>query len=639
MKTVISLYLLLLLPSMLSAQCVPGQVTQVISLGSGYYELVFEIQEPTNYIMIDHWFGFPGVGGTGGNVAQFETEGWQPYHLLIYWADPADPTTTVCTSGLSDDIYIPCYMVEAEWSPGVLSEDGTGALFNIVATGGNGDFTFSYQANADYVVMANNMVYVPFTEEPYAFLEFQATDTEGCQSSWRGMALENPNLQCHLTADWYVENQILYGQFEVMIGQNPISYPVVEWDFGDGSQDLCYECTQNVWIPLHTYSAEGDYQVCVISLDDFEDSCPDTVCQSISVGPLSTVCPTVVNPIPEYVGSDGYMMDIAWSEELAVEPLFTVSAVDDVFPSPYFLGFDTAGFHEICLTIDWSSIGDASLLQCPADTCMSVMFDCPYFFPVIASADWNMEGTQMTFWPYCTSTNGGCSYAWNTNNDYVENANGSITIQAFSNGIIEGYVLAMDAMQCISDTTSFFYEVPVPDCNFVVNYAQYGDTVVVYFDLNANNSIVPDAPVVCDWGNGATTSNNLQGLWSSSLWYIYPEPGQYTLCVTTDETQFDMCEAYYCFNVNIEGSGVNVNEIISAPWMVYPNPSSGLLQAHASVGDRIQILDAQGRLLHQEYVQTTGLWSAEMDLPGGIYFVQRAQLNGVQTCRWVVHKE
>lgn len=635
MKTFFHLITFLLVGHMAYAQCVPGQVTEVIPLGGGIYQLEFEVDEPTSYIMIDYWFYFPGSGGTGNNVWSFETEGWHPYHLTIYWADPADPTTTVCTSGLSDDIYIPCDMVEAQWSDGVLSEDGLGVYFDIAAEGGNGDFTFSYQSNADYEVLPNNVVYVAFSDEPYASLEFQATDSEGCQSNWMGVGEENPNLICHLEADWYVEEDVLYGQFELLIGDNPIYYPVVDWHFGDGENSICYECPQNVYTALHTYMEPGTYDVCVYSLDDFEDSCPDTVCQSVVVGQPVVVCPTIQNITPQYLGSEGYALDVMWSSSMTNIPDMDVTSIDDVNNDPNVFAFDSTGTHEICISIDWSTALVADYLNCPTDTCIEVVFDCANFDAIIYLTYWDWSGTILSVFYDCTSTNMGCTYVWDTENTALDNEFDFMMFEG--NPDVQGSFFAIDALQCVSDTVFFFYEAPIQECDVVLNYTVLDSTVNMEFELIADGEQIPNVPMVVYWVDDDNSVTYLEGNWTNAANISFAANGAYAICVHTAET-FTACEAVTCVNVEIDYFVSVEEETMTRPWIVYPNPSTGWINVQCEAGDLLRILDAQGRLVLREQIRTTGTWSKLLDLDAGIYQIQRLNNTDTQSCSLIIQE-
>ena len=93
-----------------------------------------------------------------------------------------------------------------------------------------------------------------------------------------------------------------------------------------------------------------------------------------------------------------------------------------------------------------------------------------------------------------------------------------------------------------------------------------------------------------DYGNGHTTDERHPEP------YIYPEPGTYTLTLTTENY---CCTNSYSIEVEVEGT-VGTEELAVRPFSVHPNPAADYLTLESHNGAEMiySLLEAGGREIY-----------------------------------------
>ncbi|MFK7907334.1 MAG: PKD domain-containing protein [Chitinophagales bacterium] len=84
-------------------------------------------------------------------------------------------------------------------------------------------------------------------------------------------------------------------------GNNPDGINSWAWDFGDDNTST----DQN---PIHTYTAEGVYTVCLTVTND--DECTSTNCQDVNVGDVAIDCTTITNGTSPYGADDSIFLQV-----------------------------------------------------------------------------------------------------------------------------------------------------------------------------------------------------------------------------------------------------------------------------------------------------------------------------------------
>jgi hypothetical protein len=167
-----------------------------------------------------------------------------------------------------------------------------------------------------------------------------------------------------------------------------------------------------------------------------------------------------------------------------------------------------------------------------------------------------------------------------------------------------------------------------------------GDTVDLYVSLK-NVGGAPAQSIRWDYRVGENTigSDSLIGLGADEVQtrffdnYIFPATGSYTFCIYADAVADESNSANnsFCRNISVSGATALSEADILDRFVVYPNPSSGLLNVEmvykTAPGDYVlQLINVFGQVVHvQKETLLAGKMNTTLDLRGlssGHYYLK-----------------
>jgi PKD repeat protein len=436
--------------------------------------------------------------------------------------------------------------------------------------------------------------------------------SQNCSDTWCDSVLVGtpPPGPCVANFSYQQTNGIVY--FYGYNASPGASFSSWNWTFGDGSAGL----GQN---PVHTYTANGIYTVCLIGSNFL---CSDTICTTV-----------VVNT----AGSAGCDASFSVYDSAGVHYFFpnVISSNINYFwdfgdntSSTSAIGvhqYNGTGFYLACLTVTDSSLG------CTATSCDTVVIGgnpipCQAYFSYSTDSLGNVQF-------YNASTGNYSNVLWSL-------GDGTSSTQLNPNHAYSG---TGPYIACLT----IFGNNPSNACQ-----SSFCDTI--YPGLNAN-SCVPvfyTFPDSSSFGNGnmnfalMNTCANTTYVWSfgdgttitttssaPAPIHQYPATGWYNVCVTatTPTNTYNYCNQIYAFR-----GATGLNSIDRLEASVFPNPASlnAIVRFEAAGQTTLDVLSLEGRLV---YTQNAGSLSGEVQLPldistleNGVYFVRlrSGELNG-----------
>ncbi|MBI2280282.1 MAG: PKD domain-containing protein [Bacteroidetes bacterium] len=327
-------------------------------------------------------------------------------------------------------------------------------------------------------------------------------------------------------------------------GTNQNSY---QWSFGDGG----FSYIEN---PLHTFTANGTYQVC-ITAGDSTNGCYDDVCQSITViGVSNPSCNYTVEAQKQQTNNYTFFTNQSSGT------IYTLDFGDgNTSSSSYQWGwnhtYSNSGTYYYCLTID----------SCPP-VCDSVVIDvCDYYISAYVDSlsvvhfSSNAPYPASYFWDFGdgnTSTSASPNYTYSAPGTYY-------------------YCLTVDSCPTVCDS------IVVPSCNV---YAWFN----TYNFGNGNYSFYN--------GSGGSALNGLSFFWNfgdgnTSTTYdanhTYTTNGTYVVVLAAmDSTVYGTCMDYYTATITITDAGNPVT--CNAAFVMYTDSSyNGVMVVNSSTGSNL----------------------------------------------------
>lgn len=193
-----------------------------------------------------------------------------------------------------------------------------------------------------------NPVYTYAEPGIYGVALFIEDTVTGCTSEF-WYDIEVGNIPCEAGFDWFYSPA---GEFEIYFSNTSAgTFTEVLWDFGDGT-------TSTEFNPVHTFPAEGEYDVCItISNPEFPE-CEDVFCQLV-----------VVDSIPCAASFTYDVTDFTVSftnTSNGGDPLyfwFFGDGNSSTDPNPVHT-YDGPGYYEVCLTVLDIGAGLCYSFQC-----------------------------------------------------------------------------------------------------------------------------------------------------------------------------------------------------------------------------------------------------------------------------------
>jgi len=301
------------------------------------------------------------------------------------------------------------------------------------------------------------------------------------------------------------------------------------WDFGDGNTSI----GQN---PVHTYAADGTYNVCLIA----SNACSsDTTCMNVIVSAANctaavagfTSAPSglTVNFTDTSTDPTGWAWDFGdGNTSTAQNPVNT---------------YATAGTYTVCLTVT---------NPCSTDSLCSTVTVVVCSTPV---ASYTSTANDLTVTLADAST-GATSWSWDFGDGNTSNAQNPV----YTFSTAGTYYVCLTANSgCATDV--FCDSITVSSCPAVVAAFTFTDSLLT---VDFNDLSIGAGNWSWDFGDGSNSS-------TQNASHTYATAGTYNVCLTVSS----VCASdSTCFMVSVITVGID-DANMSAIMEVYPNPTNG----------------------------------------------------------------
>ena len=308
------------------------------------------------------------------------------------------------------------------------------------------------------------------------------------------------------------------------------------WDFGDGNTSI----GQN---PVHTYAADGTYNVCLIA----SNACSsDTTCMNVIVSAATcnaavagfTSAPSglTVNFTDTSTDPTGWAWDFGDGNTSSVQNPVNIYA--------------TAGTYTVCLTVT---------NPCSTDSLCSTVTVVVCSTP---AASFTSTANDLTV-TFADASTGATSWSWDFGDGNTSNAENPL----YSYSAAGTYYVCLTANSgCATDV--FCDSVTVTSCPAIVAAFTFSDSLLsVSFDdfsIGAGN---------WSWDFGDGFNSSVQ-----NATHLYALPGTYTVCLTASSA---CASDNTCQDVTLQTVGIEENKLGNVS--MFPNPTTGLLTVNLSV--------------------------------------------------------
>lgn len=258
------------------------------------------------------------------------------------------------------------------------------------------------------------------------------------------------------------------------------------WDFGDGNTSM----QQN---PIHTYSVEGYYQVCLTIVDSL-GQCEDTFCDLVQVGNWQPECEAMYYYYPIDSSNNGgwNMNNIQFTDMSFGEPDTWYWEFGDgqtsVEQNPIHY-FSEEGYYEVCLTISSTTDSCSSIFCDNIEIYNDTMTGCFSWY------EYEINDLTVDFEAFIEGGSNSTEFIW----DFADGTtgNGQTTSHTFATaGMYNVTLTTMDSAGCYSifqemlfvgeitfDVSGYVY---LEDSNMMADYA---DVQLMTFDTLSNGLI------------------------------------------------------------------------------------------------------------------------------------------------------
>jgi PKD repeat protein len=363
-------------------------------------------------------------------------------------------------------------------------------------------------------------------------------DSSCWDSTCKLVNITNP---CSAAFSFYTDS--MNGNPDKLFFNSSTSKPglVYNWNFGDGY-------SSSLKNPVHQYSANGTYTVCLTVTDPADTFCFDQQCIQVHIG--SSNCDATFSAFVDSLNRTAYFSPATFD---TLNMHYTWSFGDGStshhpFPSHH---YSSSGYYIACLTI---SSNDSS--------CWDTYCDTIYVAPTGTGCHANFRdsifGNGFVVFINTSTTSPGPLYFWHFGDGATSNLQNP-THQYTQNGV---YAVCLTIGSSIDSTCwSYFCDtiiinnIPVDTgCHAAFTYAQDSITGNIHF---FNQSAPSSLLYFWNFGDGSTSS-------SANPVHHYTTNGWYVVCLTV--TSFDsLCWDTYCDTILVS----NVNTPCSADFTYY----------------------------------------------------------------------
>jgi PKD repeat protein len=378
--------------------------------------------------------------------------------------------------------------------------------------------------------------------------------------------------------------------FTDQTNNNPVSWT---WDFGDSQ-------TSNQQNPVHTYTADGMYTVCLIVTNGCGDD--DTICQTISACSM---------PVAGFMNTMNEL-DVTFTDQTTNSPVSWMWDFGDsqtsTSQSPVHT-YAAAGTYTVCM-VATNLCGDDDTV-CQTVTVCSVP---------VASFSTATNLLDVTFTDQ--TTNAPVTWMWDFGDSQTSTAQNPV----------HSYAAAGTYTICLVATN---------DCGYAdttcTSVTVCGQLVAAYTSTQNQDSLwVTDQSTggvvtwVWDFGDSQTSSVQNPPV------HLYPQEGIYTVCLTVTDVCGNSDTA--CEDINIVF--ISVNELnASVISGIYPNPVNDQLNISFNTElkeGQLEIVDQSGRVVMS--LQNVSGKTMNLDvktLASGMYMLRVVDEHGSSSVRFI----
>ncbi|MBI2967585.1 MAG: PKD domain-containing protein [Bacteroidetes bacterium] len=294
------------------------------------------------------------------------------------------------------------------------------------------------------------------------------------------------------------------------------------WDFGDGN-------TSSLQNPLHTYSVEGNYNVCLTIADT--GSCTDSYCYWVWAG-------CWWDSSGFYYSASGTTVQFNASQDSTISSLvYSWNFGDGNYSNlinPLHT-YSTFGTYNVCLSVQDTSG------TCSDTFCQAVTVNC-----LDAQFGYGQNYSQKYTFTFNDNTNGNItSWLWSFGDEATDTtANPTHTYLTY------GYYLVCLTVSTDSCTDQYCQNIWMECCEVDFAYSYSGASV--NFDLNTDSGYCGFYNTY-EWNFGDGFSGT-QSYYDPYIQHTYSTPGIYTVCLSggSDTIYYQNCWDTICKNIVVE---------------------------------------------------------------------------------------
>lgn len=411
------------------------------------------------------------------------------------------------------------------------------------------------------------------------------------------------------------------------------------WDFGDGN-------TSNIANPNHSYSANGTYEVCLITVAyDGTTRCMDTVCQKVTIKDCDpchcTLAPYMDLSIDKCeVKFEGFAGNNACTQVLQYYWSFG-DGTNSNLQNPVHT-YPSNGTYTVCFTVEGTDGKDV----CKQTICKEIEIreckECPCDFEPKLS--YQIEKCEVRFTGdaganSCTKED---KYYWDFGDGNTSNLQNPVHTYATNGSYTVCFTVEGNngKVKCKEEVCEVINIRECRDCKCEVESNFIGlfgvkDPCTVYFNESATtNSCTQITGYKWDFGDGTTST-------AANPAHTFPGDGVYTVCLDVYGSNGTVgCKDKFCKQVTIKGCKNGIKKSASTEReelndfgvSVYPNPFNDELSLtfenpteqkveitllNAS-GKQVSVISNESRSAGKHEVRFDG---SNLKLSSGVYFI------------------
>ena len=388
--------------------------------------------------------------------------------------------------------------------------------------------------------------------------------------------------------------------------------PTYSWNFGDGN----FGWQTN---PVHTYTANGVYPICLLMYDSLNWGCQSTYCDSIFISNApNPPCSAYFTYSTDSLNQNGVQFydqsannPVSWSWSFSGGTPATSTQQNPL------VTYSTPGTYIACL----------SIVDAFGDTCSYC--DSIYYYPCNLSAGFTVNTSNDPQVTFTNTTTGGYIpiYYWNFGDGNTAWTKDATHTYQFA-GTYVACMSVYDSINFCNDTycdTIVITNAPNQPCTAL--FAAYPDSMpnqpnpIYFVDMSTGGS----NPIISwfwNFGDGSTSTVQNPN-------HQYAQPGNYWVCLTVT-TASSTCST--CDSVQYKLNGAGVQELNTVSYLEnYPNPFSGIttigytleknsavrISIYDYIGSKVEELENSDKSAGPHQLE----WNAE-NLPAGIYHLE-----------------